>query len=140
MSLSRTQITVALSNAGVDSSERSVVLARAIVLAGSTLDEKWMAGKPFDVLCAQYAGKVEESHLVEAATKPVAASAAKASEKGAARWESARAYKAPKAAKPAAKPVQKISSIRAGGRCRAAGCNAFTSRPSGFCFECEQDA
>lgn len=137
MSLSRTQISVALSNAGVDSSERSVVLARAIVLAGSTLDEKWMAGKPFEVLCASYVAKVEEGHLLAAAEKPVATAAVRASEKGAARFEAERAYKAPKPAKPAPK-VQKIASIRVAGKCRAAGCNALAG-PGGLCFECRMD-
>ena len=119
------------------SDQYPVVIARALVAAGSTMPEAWWAAKPLANLLLERE-KLTEEGIRAAAAAPVAVKEAKAAERGAARFESERAYKAPKAAKPAAKPVQKISAIRTGGKCRAAGCNALAG-PGGLCFECRMD-
>ena len=119
------------------SDQYPVVIARALVAGGSTMPEAWWAAKPLANLLFERE-KLTEEGIRAAAAAGVSAKEAKAAERGAARFASGRAYKAPKADKPAAKPVQKIASIRAGGKCRAAGCNALAG-PGGLCFECRMD-
>ena len=119
------------------SDQYPVVIARALVAAGSTMPEAWWAAKPLANLLLERE-KLTEEGIRAAAAAGVSAKEAKAAERGAARFESSRAYKAPKADKPASKPVQKISAIRAGGKCRAAGCNALAGI-GGLCFECRMD-
>lgn len=119
------------------SDQYPVVIARALVAAGSTMPEAWWAAKPLANLLFERE-KLTEEGIRAAAAAGVSAKEAKAAERGAARFESERAYKAPVAAPKPAPKAQKISSIRVGGKCRAAGCNALAG-PGGLCFECRMD-